>query len=248
LPSKCEEKLVDTQRYSRQTPAGYVWIDNGANISIDMAAQVQKKACRMQTVFEKHATDSHFEGQVGFIRSSATACTPVTALHNITQVKDHVYSRSSAIFPDNIGRVVFAEADTSAESFEVIDLASPTADMRDDDPRSLHIAKYSFDKARQDFQYKTGQKVGIAVYSDTGATPKTAGTVEKRSMLGSSLQGEKHGIQSECQTCPDFVKWLINCSKLLKFVYPSHFHGTREHILHSCTQPRPRFRSKGVPL
>jgi hypothetical protein len=59
--------------------------------------------------------------------------------------------------------VVFAEADKSAESLEVIDLASPTAErsypwkhgvdivwgnaipVRDDDPGSIHIAKYSFD-------------------------------------------------------------------------------------------------------
>jgi hypothetical protein len=65
-PSKCEEKLVDAQRSSRQTPAG-VWIDNGANISEDMAAQVQKKACQMQTVFEKHFTESPFEGQAGWL-------------------------------------------------------------------------------------------------------------------------------------------------------------------------------------
>jgi hypothetical protein len=179
-----------------------VWIDNGANISEDMAAQVQNKACKMQTVFVKHATESFFDRQVGFLKDfkgdpgDPRACTPVTALHNITQVKDHVYSRSSAIFPDNTGRVIFAEADRSAESLEVIDLASPTAELsypwkhgvdiawgnaipvRDDDPVSIHIAKYSFDKVREGFQYKAGQKVGITVYSDTGATPKTAGTLD----------------------------------------------------------------------
>jgi hypothetical protein len=48
-PSKCEEKLVDDRRLSRRILAG-VWIDDGANISEDMAAQVQKKACKMQTV------------------------------------------------------------------------------------------------------------------------------------------------------------------------------------------------------
>jgi hypothetical protein len=186
-PSKCEEKLVDIQRLSRQTPAG-VWIDNGADISEDMAAQVQKKACKLHTVFEKYFTESPYEGQVGFIRTTEKdfkggprACTPVTALHNITQVKDHVYSRSSAFIPDNTRRVVFAEADKSAESLEKIDLAPPTAEIsypwkhdvdiawgnaipvRDDDPGSIYIAKYSFDKVREGFQYKTGQKVATRV-------------------------------------------------------------------------------------
>jgi hypothetical protein len=135
-PSKCEEKLVDDRRLSRRIPAG-VWIDNGANISEDMAAQVQKKACKMQTVLKKNYTLSFFEGQVGFIRTPPKgtsketldrACTPVTALHNITQVKDQVYSRPDALFPDNTGAVVFAEADKSDESLEAIDLASPTAE------------------------------------------------------------------------------------------------------------------------
>jgi len=40
---------------------------------------------------------------------------------------------------------------------------------------ALEIVERSFERVRDDFEYKVGLKIGIGVYSDTGVTKTTMG-------------------------------------------------------------------------
>jgi hypothetical protein len=201
--AKYPERLVDRTRISSCTRAG-TWVDNGARVSDDLVVQVRFKAFKLSTVFQDRTAQMHYEGQVGFIciegkdevEDHPKSCLPVTALHNITLPEKHpnaVFQLSSALLLNYTTGLSFPEAGTDPDSFVAVDLYPNTemsipwkhgidiawGDTRitscADDPASLEIVRNSFQLVRDTFKLKKGQTVGIAVYSDTGATPKTVG-------------------------------------------------------------------------
>jgi hypothetical protein len=202
-PAKYPERLVDRTRISSCTRIG-TWVDNGARVSEDFVVRVREKAFKLSIVFQDRTTQKHFEGQVGFIcmvgedglEDQPKSCLPVTALHNITKPKDSpnaVFHHSTALLPNCTTGLSFPEAGTDPDSLEAVDLY-PNNEMSipwkhgidiawgdapitssSDDPAALEIVRNSFQMVRDTFNLKKGQTVGIAVYSDTGATAKTVG-------------------------------------------------------------------------
>jgi hypothetical protein len=200
-PAKYPERLVDHTRISSFARIG-TWVDNGARVSEDLVAQVWEKALKLRTLFQDRATQLQYEGQVGFIyivgkdepENHPKSCLPVTALHNITKPNNFphaVFHLSTALLLNCRSGLSFPEAGTDSDSLEAVELY-PNSEMSipwkhgidiawgdtpfrscADDPASLEIVRNSFEMVRDTFNLKKGQTVGIAVYSDTGATPDT---------------------------------------------------------------------------
>lgn len=194
-PSKCPERLVDESRTSVKGKG--VWLDNSAAVNEELMAVIPNKICKMRTVFEV-VTDLTFEGQVAFIcleknkQNEPVSCVAVTALHNIAEVKDNPaaeFARSTALCPDdNVGLPFFeagmkfvnmtphelsASQELSMPWKHGIDIAwSSKVITIADAPR---VVEQSFERVHDEFVYKIGQKVGIGIYSDTGATKLTVG-------------------------------------------------------------------------
>jgi hypothetical protein len=165
-------------------------------------AVIPDRVCKMRTVFEKGVADLNFEGQAGFICvgknecNEPTACVAVTALHNIAEIKDDpsaVFVRSTALpYNCNVGQP-FPEAGIKLSTLTPFELsASPEMSIRWKhnvgiawsskvittayaDVEAQQIVGNCFEIVRDDFECRVGQKIGIVIYSDTGATPKTAG-------------------------------------------------------------------------
>lgn len=202
--SRCPERVVDLTRTSRCGSTGGTWIDNGAEVNEELLAVIPKKARRMQTIFQKGYVDLNFEGQIGFVcvakdhqSGEPKSCVPVTAIHNIAQIKDSPeaeYVRSTAMFhtfntgipfpeaggaePDTLTPYELVSSTESSVPWKYgIDIAwsSLRITATPSSPASLHIVASCFERVRDSFVCWEGQRVGIAIYSETGATPSTAG-------------------------------------------------------------------------
>jgi hypothetical protein len=160
-------------------------------------AVIPNKIFKMRTVFEL-VKDLNFEGQVGFIclemneRKEPVSCVAVTALHNIAEIKDNpaaTYVRSTALCPSYNMGLPFPEAGIKRSNIAPFEL-SPSQESSIPWKHGIDIAwsskvittadapeivETSFESVRGGFGYKVGQKIGIGVYSDTGATKTTVG-------------------------------------------------------------------------
>jgi hypothetical protein len=191
-PSKCPERLVDDTRTSVR--GNGVWLDNTAAVNEELMAVIPNKIFKMRTLFELD-TDFNFEGQVGFIclkkneQNEPVSCVAVSALHNIAEVKDKPaakFVRSTALAPDCSFGLPFPEAGMRFVDMTPYEL-SPCQELSIPWKHGIDIAwsskvvttvgivEHSFERVHPGFEYKVGQKVGIGIYSDTGATGTTVG-------------------------------------------------------------------------
>jgi hypothetical protein len=147
-----------------------------------------------QVGFIRGATSPHRESTGTTVRYFEVS--PVTALHNVNafNATDEIFKEALLVFGTDdykldlefdeggidASRVVprpFRDHENNLVPWNTVDLTwgrviiGPTC-LND----ILHIMRESsnFEPVRDDFVYEVGQKVGIAVYSDTGATKKTA--------------------------------------------------------------------------
>jgi hypothetical protein len=172
-------------------------VDNTTAVNEGLMAVIPNKIFKMRAVFNL-VKDLNFEGQVGFIclkkneRKEPASCVAVTTLHNITEIKDKpaaAYVQSTAFCPDyNLG-LPFPEAGIKLINIAPFEL-SPSQELSIPWKHGIDIAwssmvittadapkivETSFERVHDGFGYKVRQKIGIGVYSDTGATKTTVG-------------------------------------------------------------------------
>jgi hypothetical protein len=181
--SRCVEKLVNPHRWVR--PLGVAQVDNPEVISEDLAVLVTKRAFKLYVVAVQEDGDEEemaYECQAGLLRETTgenTIVRPVTAKHNIAtpiveEVRE-VFQSATLRIPTaapatpRAVRLHFAEGGCSYRDDE-IDIAwgNPVRN-------NLLLAPVrSFQKVRANFQCSAGQKIGMVIYSEIGATPEAA--------------------------------------------------------------------------